>query len=326
MSDSVDKTTPDPKRGVNYKILLLIAGLAIIYQIFNYILPEKEGELSPIDVVLPVSFMVCAVSSFIVARKYRRWVVLGPAFTALGIGFVAYSVGEIMWYYYSIVLKTYPYPSIADIFYFAYYPFSIYHLLRNIKFFRPKIGIGTRTWLVGIPAAILLLYSYFTFQQDEYILFDYYYGLQFEAASAILLSFAILGIQVFRQSVLAAVWSLLALGIFLNTAADVYYYYLEIFGLYTRTHLINVLWFVAPLIVTYSLYKHYKIKDAVLANLYYHRFFRQMAKPEFEQEFKEVIDKMSKNVEIDTSDKTELKKEDLLKLIREIRKEFESRK
>lgn len=171
-----------------------------------------------------------------------------------------------------------------------------------------------------------MLYSYFTFQQDEYSLFDYYYGLQFEAASATGLSFAILGIKVFRQSVLAAVWSLLALGIFLNTAGDVYYYYLEIFGLYTRTHLINVLWFVAPLIITYSLYRHYKIKDAVLANLYYDRFLRQMAKPEFEQEFKEVIDKMSKNVEIDMSDKTELKKEDLVKLIREVRKEFESTK
>jgi hypothetical protein len=326
LSDSIDKTTTDPKRGVNYKILLLIAGLAIIYQIFNYILPEKEGELSPIDVVLTVSLMVCSVSSFIVARKYRRWVVLGPAFTALGIGFAAYSVGEIMWYYYSVVLKIYPYPSIADIFYFAYYPFSIYHLRRNIKFFRRKIGIGTSTWLVGIPAAILLFYSYFTFQHDEYSLFDYYFGLPFEVASAIGLSFAILGIQVFRQSILAAVWSLLALGIFLNTAGDVYYYYLEIFGIYTRTHLMNVLWFVSPLIVTYSLYRHYKIKDAVLANLYYDRFFRQTAKPEFEQDLKKVIDEMSKNVEIDTSDKTELKKEDVVKLIREIRKELESRK
>jgi hypothetical protein len=64
---------------------------------------------------------------------------------------------------------------------------------------------------------------------------------------------------VFRQSVLAAVWSLLALGIFLSTVGDVIYYYEEIFGLYTRTDFINVLWFVAPLIVTYSLYRHYKV-------------------------------------------------------------------
>jgi hypothetical protein len=326
LSDSIDKTTTGLKRVVNYKILLLIAGLAIIYQTFNYILPEKEGEFSPIDVVLPVVNIVCAIFAFIVARKYSSWVVLGPAYTALGIGFALYSVGEIIWHYYSIVLKIYPYPSLADIFYFAYYPFTIFHMVRNIKFFRPKIGIRTITWLVGIPVAILLLYSYFTFQQDEYSLFDYYYGLIFVTAATIRLSLAILGTQVFKKSVLASVWSLLALGVFINTAGDVYYYYLEIFGLYTETHLLNALWFAAPLIITYALYKHLKIKNAVLANIYFDRFLRQMAKPEFEQDLKQALNQISKKVEIDASYKTELKKEDLVKLIGEVRKGFEIRK
>ena len=49
MSDSTGENTTEPKSGLNYKVLLLIAGLAVIYQTFNYILPEKEGELSPID-------------------------------------------------------------------------------------------------------------------------------------------------------------------------------------------------------------------------------------------------------------------------------------
>lgn len=259
MSESTAQTTAEPKSGLNYKILLLIGCLAIIYQIFNYILPEKEGELSPIDVVLSVSLFVCAISSFIVARRYISSEVFGPAYIALGIGFAAYGIGDITYYYYTVGLKIDPYPSLADIFYFTHYPFIIFHLIRNINFFRPKIRIRTKTWVVGIPVGIVLLYSYFTFQQDGYSIFDYYYGLPFEAASAASLSFAILGTQVFRQSVLAAVWSLLALGIFLNTAGDVYYYYLEIFGQYTRTHFVNVLWFVAPLIITYSLYRHYKI-------------------------------------------------------------------
>ena len=326
MSHSRDKTTTYQKIVLNYKILILIAALAIIYQIFNYMLPEKEGELSPMDFPIAISLIICAISSFIVARKYYRWVVLGPAFLALGIGFASYSVGEIMWYYYTIVLKIDPYPSFADLFYFAYYPFSIYHLVRNIKFFRPKINTVTKTWLVGIPVAIVLFYSYFTFQQDGYSLFDYFFGLPFEVASATAFSFAILGMQIFRQSVLAAVWSLLALGIFLNTAGDLIYYYLEIFGLYTRIHFVNILWFIAPLIITYSLYKHYKIKDAVLANLYYDRFFRQRAQPGFEQDMKKVIDEMTSNVEIDKSYKPELKKEDVTKLVREIRKELQVRK
>jgi hypothetical protein len=159
---SIGETTTEPKTGVNYKVLLLILGLGIIYQIFNYILPEIEGELSPIDVVLAISLIICGISSLIVAKKYTSSEVLGPAYIALGIGFIVYGAGDITWVYYTVVLKIDPYPSVADIFYFAYYPFAIFHLVRNIKFFRPKIDILTKTWLVGFPAAIVLLYSYFT--------------------------------------------------------------------------------------------------------------------------------------------------------------------
>lgn len=259
MSQSTGRITTEPRSGLNYKVLLLIAGLAVVYQIFNYVLPEEEGVVSPIDYVILVAVVICAISSFLVASRYTPSDVFGPAYIALGIGFSAYAIGEIIWDYYIGVLKIYPYPSIADIFFFAQYPFIIFHLIRNIKFFRRKISIRTKIWLAGIPVTLVLLYSYFTFQHDDYILSDYYYGLPFVAASATTLSFAILGAQVFRQSVLAAVWALLAVGIFLNTFGDVNYYYLEVFGLYTRTHFVNVLWFVAPLLIIYSLYRHYKI-------------------------------------------------------------------
>src|SRR6187431_3078330 len=259
MSVSTDENIIEPKSGLNYKVLLLIAGLAVIYQTFNYILPEVEGELSPIDFVVLASVAVCAISSFLVSKRYDRSAVFGQAYLALGIGFTAYAIGEIVWDYYIGVLKIDPYPSIADIFFFAQYPFIIFHLIRNIKFFRRKINKVTKIWLAAIPVALVLLYSYFTFQHEGYSLFDYYYGLPFVAASATTLSFAVLGIQVFRQSLLASVWSLLAVGIFLNTFGDINYYHLEIFGLYTRTHFVNVLWFLAPLIITYSLYRHYKI-------------------------------------------------------------------
>jgi hypothetical protein len=259
MSDSVREITTEPKSGLNYRVLLVIAGLAVIYQTFNYILPEKEGELSPIDYVFTISIVTCAIASFIVTKRYGHSAVFGQAYLALGIAFTAYAIGDIIYNFQTTVLKIDPYPSIADIFFFAQYPFIIFHLIRNIKYFKRKITGRTIIWLAAIPIALVLLYSYFTFQQDGYSLFDYYYGLPFVAASATSLSFAILGTQVFRQSALAAVWSLLAVGIFLNTFGDINYYYIEIFGLYTRTHFVNVLWFVAPLIITYSLYRHYKI-------------------------------------------------------------------
>ena len=72
MSESTHENTVEPKSGLNDKVLLLIAGLAVIYQTFNYILPEKEGELSPIDFLVLVAVVVCAIASFLVSNRYAR--------------------------------------------------------------------------------------------------------------------------------------------------------------------------------------------------------------------------------------------------------------
>ena len=67
-----------------------------------------------------------------------------------------------------------------------------------------------------------------------------------------------------------------------------------------------------------------QLKNVVLAKLHNDKFLRQIAKSEFEQNLRLVIDKIGKDVEIDMSYKTELKKEDVEKVIRDVRKEFEN--
>ena len=67
-----------------------------------------------------------------------------------------------------------------------------------------------------------------------------------------------------------------------------------------------------------------ELKNVVLTKLYNDKFLRQIAKSEFEQDLKLVIDRISKEVEIDMSYKTELKKDDIEKVIRNVRQEFEN--
>ena len=68
-----------------------------------------------------------------------------------------------------------------------------------------------------------------------------------------------------------------------------------------------------------------QLKNVVLTQLYNDKFLRQIAKSEFEQDLRLVIDKISKDVEIDTSYNTEMKQEDIENVIRNVRKEFENR-
>ena len=118
----------------------------------------------------------------------------------------------------------------------------------------------TIVWFVVVPVSILVSYSYFAFVLlEDYTPFDYFYGLIFVAASSLVLAFAILGASIFKHSVLRTVWLLLAVGLVVNSFADIWYYYLEIFGGYTDHHLTNTLWMTALMLIFYALYKHQKV-------------------------------------------------------------------
>jgi hypothetical protein len=47
-------------------------------------------------------------------------------------------------------------------------------------------------------------------------------------------------------------------GIAIGIVGDVWYYYLEIFGQYDETHVVNSMWIVSYMVVAYALYKHRK--------------------------------------------------------------------
>jgi hypothetical protein len=209
--------------------------------------------------MLTSGVVIVAISAFVVSRSYWGTEAFGKAYFSLGMAYTLYAIGDAIWYYESIVMKMHPYPSVADIFYFAFYPFAIYHLIRNVTFFEPKINVISKIWLICIPIVILAIYSYFSLKEFGGTNFDYYYGLIFTAGASTTFSFSVLGALVFRRSSLAAVWALIAAGIFILTVADVWYYYLEIFDAYTTTHVVNALWAASFMVTIYALYKHRKV-------------------------------------------------------------------
>jgi hypothetical protein len=156
-------------------------------------------------------------------------------------------------------LKVYPYPSLSDIFYFAFYPFAIYHLIKNSLYFKRKFEKTTKIWLSILALASITIYAFISFQHNGEANFDFYYGLLAVAPASITTSLAVLGLLVFRNTVLGSVWGLLVAGILILVAADTWYYYLEIFGQYSGSHVVNSLYLLSNLLVTYALYAHRKV-------------------------------------------------------------------
>lgn len=251
-----------PKRidTLSLGVIFIIIGLGVVFQIFNsYVIEPVDEELDILEVSVTVVFGIAAVMAFLVSKRYDwRTEVFGKTYLSLAIAYVMFVIAELIWNYYEVILQESPYPSEADIFYFAFYPFTIYHLVKNCRFFKPQLGRFEKFWIAAIPIAIVAVYAYLSYQDLGEVNLDLFYGSAFVIGTSITLTFAILGVTIFKRSLLGVIWVLLALGIFLNGVADVWYYYLELFGLYSRDHVTMALWFTSTNFIIYALYKHYR--------------------------------------------------------------------
>ena len=258
---------------LNYYVLTLIFILIIIFEVANYFDPVIEPQLDGFELLRLLGFPSASIFSFWVAKKYWGSTVFGKAYLALGIAYALYTAGDSTWYVYEVILQQSPYPSLADIGYFGFYPFAIYHLRTNIKYFKRQLDKRQKLILFSIPVGSSLIYIFFslfivdashgifhtTMMPDTQINpIEFLVGLAYIAATTLTFSFAIVGTQVFRSGALGSAWGLLLLGIALNTFADYYYYYSENFGEFIRSNPVHGVWLASTMIICYALYKHVK--------------------------------------------------------------------
>lgn len=244
---------------VDYKPLVIIFILAISYHIYISQIMEDNDELEFGDITYGLSAFASGIVALYVGMKYRGSDIFGVTYTALGIGFLFLFAGDATYNYYEHILHEDPYPSIADLFFLIYYPFVAYHLIRNIRYFKKDLSLELKLGLSTLTAIIVLIFAVISFEEIEGHSFDFYFGLLFVFGSSIILSLAICGVAIFRQSLVGMAWLFLAIGIFLFTFADVWYYYLELNEEYSSVHATNTLWVLSNMIIVYALYKHKKV-------------------------------------------------------------------
>ena len=220
--------------------------------------PDDE-EITIATFSLSISSLAAAITSFIVSKRYWGSKVFGKAYLALAISFCFVIAGDLTYIYYDWYTEEDPYPSIADVFFLLFYPFAGYHLVKNIKYFKKDLGGGAKVGVPVLTGILIAAFALMSFDLIEEYPVDFYFGLTFVLGSAGILALALLGAAVFRASVLGEAWLVLAVGIFIYTVADVWYYYLEIIGGYTGSHFVDTLWVLGLAAITYGLYKHKKV-------------------------------------------------------------------
>jgi len=239
---------------------IIIGILAVGSGIFVAMYLISEDDAGMLAFILSVTIATgVTVFAFIVSKQNETGI-LAKAYFSLGLGFGSYVIAELLYYTFDLVLGIEAYPSVADLFFFALYPFVLGHLLLNIRFFHTGYTNLQKVWIPAIPVFALIVYVIMSMGvPDAELNFDFYYGFIFVAGASTTLSFTIVGALIFRQGALGVVWLLLVMGLMINAAGDVWYYHLEIFGQYYDAHPVTVVWFVANLFMIYALYKHLKI-------------------------------------------------------------------
>jgi len=255
----VEIVSPNLKAKIDFRILIgILVGVILFQAYLNSLENETQTEISIIAVSLSGQ-IIAGSAALIVARKYRGTKVFGRAYISLAVAFFSVAIGEIVYNVSLFVFEIDPFPSIADVFFFLLYPFSLAHLLINIKFFKVKTSFKSISWITALTLSTVLVYAYFAFDVIGDFNIDFFYGLFFIIGASLITSVGIYGGITVRKIPLGRSWILLIGGILLGTLGDVWYQYLEILGEYDTDHVVNLFWYASYLVIIYSLYKHYKI-------------------------------------------------------------------
>ncbi|QLH10706.1 histidine kinase [Nitrosarchaeum sp. AC2] len=244
---------------INYKILAGIILAAICFQLtLTFVFSFDESDLI-ISIVSLLNPLAVAIIGFFLAYRYKGSLIFGKSYLFLSLGFFSLFVAEVTYSVYDLILEIEPYPSIADIFFFAYIPLLIAHLIINIRFFQPSIKNLTKIGIIAVPIMITVAYGILSINEIGEANFDFYYGIIFVAATSVALTLTILGTRIFKEGALGKSWWILLFGVLALTFADDWYYYLEIIESYDLTHPVNILWYAGYWIIAYALLKHKKI-------------------------------------------------------------------
>lgn len=248
-----------PANSISYMMIFVIVIVNVAVHYYG-VLTKNDLFVYVFSIACPIA---AGIASLIVSKGYSTSTtskVFQRGFFCLGLALFFTATGDFIYFIYDVGNT---YPSIADIFYFPFYPLVMIHLLLNIRFFKydfPKVLLKEKkdlAWLIAIPSTVFGFYVVLNGGMSfsiENLLSDYYV-----VVVAISLSLSIYAVKIFKEGALGKPWILLLFGILAFDIADVVYYHLESLNSYDALNPINMLWNIGYTIILYSLIKHDKI-------------------------------------------------------------------
>jgi len=223
-----------------------LAGQEITTLTTNLLYVPVPGALAVLSIIIAARFNV-------VGEHGKAW------FLFVGVA-ASWFVAEQIWLVYDLVYKIDPFPSMADFFYIAGYPFLFLFSIYYLKPLKDAISKKMVTYASLVAITLLVPSLYMAYDtESEISSFEVLLALSYPIADAIVLIPSLIGVILFFRGEVNFLWSLMCMAIVLNVVADTGFLITSMDGSYYTGHPIDMLYLWAYIIFSFGVYSHIQI-------------------------------------------------------------------
>ena len=232
---------------------IILVGFVIVFSTFL----GKETVRVVTDITyLPVTGMMVALSSMLVLR-FRISGSHGKAWLFFLGTTISWFIAETLWTVYELVYDVNPFPSLADLFFLIGYPLIFCFLMYYLK---PVRKAASRNIVIGsilVSISILIPSMYMAYNLDPKVsLYENILATSYPVADSIILVPALVGVFLFFKGEVNFTWTLICLGIILQSVGDIGFQFAQFTNSYYTWHPSDIIFLWSYLLFSFGIYDH----------------------------------------------------------------------
>jgi signal transduction histidine kinase len=259
LSNNIIKKKSDNNKPLLITLISVLVIITILYQLKPFLIEDQFSFISvPAFSVIPG--ILLGYSIIITIKLFKQKNYQAKAFLFFALGAFCWFVAEQIWMGYEYFWEGEPWPSEADIFYLAAYPFFIAFLLFSLK---PILkSVSRNVWLFAIGLSFSFLVPSFSGVYED-IFKEEAFSATVLLAYPILASFqlvpAIIGVMYLTKRGANLVWMLILFGFIMYAVADTFFVFAANDGSYYDGHPADVMYIYSFLMLIFALHIRFKL-------------------------------------------------------------------
>lgn len=266
MDNLVNKQNPVTKehRSVLFLIAFLVA-ITLVFQLRLFLGTSQFLWISfPVNEIVLGTLVVF--SAILTIKLYKQKHYQSKAFLFFTIGVSCWFIADQIWYLYDYVYDIDPFPSEADIFYIAAYPFFVVFLLISLKSIRKSIT--KKIWFFSLVLSftflipsLLACFNAVSETEGGLDIISKSIALSYPILSSFQLVPAIIGIMFLAKKGVSYSWMLLLFGFLIYGISDTFYLFSTLDGSYYDGHPVDLMYLYSFLLLIFSLHSRLKLAN-----------------------------------------------------------------